>query len=177
MADFDWKELVRTVAPGIAATFGTPAAGLGVKILADVLLGKKDATEEELAESFSSGKLSGEQIVALKAGEQQLAVEMARIEQARDQTAMEDRKSAREMQISGHSPVPAILSYLVTVGYFGTLAGMMTKWLVVADSQVALMMLGSLTTAWGSVLAFWFGTTRESARRTDLLAQSAPVKK
>ena len=87
-----------------------------------------------------------------------------------------DVASAREMQIAGHSPVPAILSYLVTVGYFGVLAGMMTKTLVVADSQVALMMLGSLTTAWGSVLAFWFGTTRESARRTDLLAQAVPVK-
>ncbi|MBB3178114.1 hypothetical protein [Variovorax sp. Sphag1AA] len=64
----------------------------------------------------------------------------------------------------------------MTVGYFTVLIGMMTKTLLINDSQVALMMLGSLTTAWGSVLAYWFGTTRESNRKSDMLAQADPKK-
>ncbi len=36
--DFEWKTLVRTVAPGIASVFGTPLAGLGVSALLNVLL-------------------------------------------------------------------------------------------------------------------------------------------
>jgi hypothetical protein len=48
---------------------------------------------------------------------------------------------------------------------------MMTGKLEVSDQQVMLMMLGSLTTAWGVVMAFWFGTTADSGRKTELLAQ------
>jgi hypothetical protein len=53
---------------------------------------------------------------------------------------------------------------------------MMSKWLRVDDSQVLLMMLGSLTTAFGSCLAYWFGTTRDSGDKSKMLAQSAPAR-
>jgi hypothetical protein len=69
-----------------------------------------------------------------------------------------------------------VLSLGVTAGYFAILVGMMTGELNVSDSQALLIMLGSLGTAWGMVMAFWFGTTRESSRKTDLLAQSEPVR-
>ena len=64
----------------------------------------------------------------------------------------------------------------MTVGYFAILIGMMFDVLKVKDSQALLLMLGSLTTGWGVVMAFWFGTTNDSARKTELLAQSTPVK-
>jgi len=63
----------------------------------------------------------------------------------------------------------------VTFGYFAILAGMMLSVLHVADSQALLLMLGSLSTAWGG-MAFWFGATSDSARKTELLANSSPVK-
>lgn len=37
--DFDWKAAVRGIAPTLASVLGTPAMGLGVKVLADALLG------------------------------------------------------------------------------------------------------------------------------------------
>jgi hypothetical protein len=80
------------------------------------------------------------------------------------------------MQTAKPSPVPAVLSLLVTGGYFGILIGVMVGWLHMEDSQALLLMLGSLTTAWGAVMAFWFGTTRESGVKTQLLAQSTPTK-
>lgn len=80
------------------------------------------------------------------------------------------------MQMATRSWVPATLSILVTLGYFIVLIGMMTKTLAIGDSQVAFMMLGSLTTAWVSVLAYWLGTTSDSGRKTELLANSSPVK-
>jgi hypothetical protein len=51
----------------------------------------------------------------------------------------------------------------------------MRGWLRIDDSQALLLMLGSLTTAWGAVMAFWFGTTRDSARKTEIIAKSGPV--
>ncbi len=89
--------------------------------------------------------------------------------------AVADRKDARGMQVSKPSPVPAVLSISVTLGYFGILIGMMLGWLKVDNSQALLLMLGSLSTGWGVVMAFWFGTTRDSGRKTELLAQSTPT--
>lgn len=49
--DFDWKNLVRGVAPTLATVLGTPAMGLGVKVLADALLGggSGDPVKDEAA--------------------------------------------------------------------------------------------------------------------------------
>jgi hypothetical protein len=80
------------------------------------------------------------------------------------------------MQIATKSYMPAVLSALVTVGYFSILIGMMRGALKVDDSQALLIMLGSLGTAWGAVMAFWFGSTHGSAEKTRLLAASPPPK-
>ena len=53
---------------------------------------------------------------------------------------------------------------------------MMFEVLQIKDSQALLPMLGSLTTGWGLVMAFWFGKTNDSGRKTELLAQLTPVK-
>ena len=39
-----------------------------------------------------------------------------------------------------------------------------------------LLILGSLNRGWGVAMAFWFGTTNDSGRKTELLAQSTPVR-
>ena len=83
-----------------------------------------------------------------------------------------DRADARKMAVATNSPVPAVLSLLVTAGYFGVLVGMMTDVLNVRDSQALLIMLGSLGTAWGMVMAFWFGTTKSSSEKNHIIAQA-----
>jgi hypothetical protein len=65
---------------------------------------------------------------------------------------------------------------VITTGYFVTLIGMMTQAFTIADSQVMLIMLGQLGTAWGVAIAFWFGTTSGSKDKTDILANSQPVR-
>ena len=68
------------------------------------------------------------------------------------------------------------LTLLVALISFAILIGMMTGWLHVSDSQALLIMLGSLGTAWGMVMAFWFGTTNGSATKTELLAKAPAVR-
>jgi len=118
-------------------------------------------------------------MLALKKADQDFALQMQALgfKEITDLEAIAagDRKDARAMQVAKPSPVPAVLSLLVTIGYFSVLIGMMTGKFTVSDSQALLIMLGSLGTAWGGVMAFWFGTTRDSSRKTELLAQSAPV--
>lgn len=73
--------------------------------------------------------------------------------------------------------IPAMLSIIITIGFFSILIGVLMGWMRASESQALLLMLGSLTSGWGMVMAFWFGTTSDSRRKTELLAQSQPVTK
>lgn len=171
--DLSW---LKGIAPTVATALGGPLAGLAVEAVGSAF-GWTDATKEKVEAALSSGQLSGDQLLALRtaemdlqAKEKDLGVKFAEIE-------TQDRSNARQMQISNKSFMPALLSTIVTVGYFAVLIGMMTKAFSVQDSQALLIMLGSLGTAWGMVMAFWFGTTRQSEDKTLLLAKAEQSKK
>jgi len=173
----DWKSIVSTVAPWIASAVTGPLGGLAVGAVADAL-GLSDKTEDSIKAALSG--VTPEQMLALKNADQAFALQMQELgfKNISDLEAIAagDRASARSMQTAKPSPVPALLSLLVTGGYFGILVGVMLGWLHIDDSQALLLMLGSLTTAWGAVMAFWFGTTRDSGVKTQLLANSTPIK-
>jgi hypothetical protein len=87
---------------------------------------------------------------------------------------VEDRKSAREMQATTKSMIPATLAIAVTLGFFGILVGMMTETFKTSDALM--LMLGSLGTAWTGIIAFYFGSSSGSQAKDDLLHQSIPHK-
>lgn len=172
----DWKDIIKTVAPWIGTALGGPLGGMAVEAAAGAL-GLSDKTAEAVKAAISGA--TPEQMLALKQADQQFSVQMqqlgfSHVEKLAALT-VDDRKDARAMQIAQRSVVPATLSLLVTLGYFGVLIGMMSGGLHVSDSQALLLMLGSLSTAWGMVMAFWFGTTHDSGRKTDLLAKAPAI--
>ena len=172
----DWKALVSTVAPWIGTALAGPLGGAALGAVADAL-GLSDKTEASIKAALSG--VTPEQMLAIKNADQVFALKMQELgyKQISDMEALAvgDRKDARDMQKTTRSWVPATLSLIVTLGYFGILAGMLGGVFNVTDSEALLIMLGSLSTAWGVVMAFWFGTTSDSGRKTELLAKSAPV--
>lgn len=176
----NWLTIIKTVAPWIGTAIAGPAGplvGMAVSAAAEAL-GVKDKTVEAVKNAFSGA--TPEQLQAFKKADQDFALRMQELgfKQITDLEAIAaaDRDSARKMQMSTPSWVPAALSIIVTVGYFVVLIGMLAKVFVVTDSTVGLMMLGSLTTAWAGVLAYWLGTTRDSNEKTKIIAQSGAVK-
>lgn len=169
----DFTKLLATVAPWIGGALGGPLGSMAVEAAANAL-GLTDKTTDAIKTAL--GGATPEQMLALKQADQAFSLQMQALgfKQITDLEALAagDRKDARAMQVSKPSYVPAALSTLVTAGYFGILLGIMRGWLVIDDSQALLLMLGSLTTAWGAVMAYWFGTTRDSGRKTELLAQA-----
>jgi hypothetical protein len=173
----DFTTIIKTVSPWIGTALGGPLGGMAVEAAANAL-GLSDRTVDAVKTAISGA--TPEQMLALKKADQDFALQMQTLgfKQVTDleSIAAGDRANARGMNIAKPSNVPAILSCGVTLGYFGILIGMMLGFFKVSDSQALLLMLGSLSTAWGAVMAFWFGTTRDSSRKTELLAQSEPVK-
>lgn len=168
----DWKNIIATVAPWIGTALGGPLGGLAVDAVGKAL-GIDQASEATIKQALAG--VTPDQMLAIKKADNDFSLQMQALgfKQVTDLEALAagDRRDARAMQVAQRSWVPAALSVLVTLGFFGLLLGMLTGQLRVSDSQALLLMLGSLSTGWGMVMAFWFGTTHDSGRKTDLLAQ------
>lgn len=164
----DW---LKTIAPMIGTALGGPLGGAAAAFLADKL-GIETKTVEAVSEVLNSGRMTPDQISAIKLAEIDFQKFLKENEIKIEQVHAQDRDSARKMQSEVQSPVPAALSIGVTLGYFGILVGMMTDTLTVSESPALLIMLGSLGTAWGMVMSFWFGTTRSSSDKNEIIARA-----
>lgn len=174
----DWKSLVSTVAPWIGTALTGPLGGAAMGAIADAL-GLSDKTEASIKAALAG--VTPEQMLLLKNADQAFALKMQELGYSNIEKlaalAVENTKDARAMQTVTRSPIPAVLAILITCGFFGILIGMLRGDLNAADNQALLIMLGALGAAWGAVVNFFFGSTAESGRKNDLLAQAPAVAK
>jgi gas vesicle protein len=167
----DW---FKTLAPVLGTALGGPIGGAAAAFIADKL-GLESKTIEAVTEVLNSGKLSPDQLSAIKLAEIEFQKFLKQHDIKLEEIAAADRGSAREMLKATRAKTPAILTYLLTFGFFGVLWAMFA-YPDMKDSAPLMIMLGSLGTAWTAACAFWFGTTNGSQNQTDLLANSTPVK-
>jgi hypothetical protein len=179
----DWTKVASTIggtAPLLAGLIGGPV-GLGVTaaatLLSHVLGTPNDPQSIETALQDPSALDKVRQAESANAVQlQQLAVTAAQaqltheIELAR--VNAEDRKDARAMGIATRDWVPKALAVAVTIGFFGIFVLMALYPLPASNRDLVNVILGSLGTAWISIIGYYFGTSAGSARKTELLAQS-----
>ncbi len=164
--------LVRTVAPTIASAVGGPLAGMATRAISEALLGKPDGTEQELAEA--AAKATPDQLLALKQAENAFAERMRELDIDLERIANEDRASARNREVAAKDWTPRVLAGLVTGGYFGVLFYMLINGLPThGGSEAMLVMLGTLGTAWGGIMAYYFGSSAGSKEKTDAMNRMA----
>jgi len=164
----DW---LMQIAPTIATALGGPLAGLAVTSLAKVF----GVPEKDVQGMIESGKMSAEQLQQVKLAELELQKQAQALGLNFETLAVEDRKSARDMQIATKSVVPPILAGTVTVGFFGILYALMMGY--ATESNQLMIMLGSLGTSWGGIIAFYFGSSNSSQHKDEMLYNSTPVVK
>jgi len=162
-------EWLNQIAPGIATALGGPLAGLAVTAISKAL----GIDEKDVQKTIVTGKLSADQLASLKQAEMDLQAKAQELGLNFEKLAIEDRKSARDMQIATKSIIPAVLAIGVTVGFFAILIGLMTD--NVTKSDALLLMLGSLGTAWTAIVSFYFGSSASSQNKDDLLHRSTPI--
>jgi membrane-bound ClpP family serine protease len=163
----DW--LMKLV-PTIATCLGGPLAGLAVTAVSKAL----GIDEDKVQDVIDSGKLNAEQIASLKQAEIALQEQAQELGLNFEQLAVQDRASARDLQKETKSIVPPLLSILVTIGFFGILAGLMSGKIMTSDALM--LMLGSLGTAWTGIIAFYFGSSASSQAKDQMIHNSTPIK-
>lgn len=173
--DFDWKSLVGTVAPTIATALGGPVAGLAVKALSSAILGKDDGDQTEIAAALKGA--TPETMLALKKADQDFAARMKELDIDVYKLDAQDRDSARSMQRDTRSPVPPAIAVLVFVGFFGILGALMFVALPPESADPLKIMLGALGALVGQIANFFFGSSSDSRKKTDLMSQSIAAPK
>ena len=73
------------------------------------------------------------------------------------------------MQIATRSRMPATLTIMVTIGFFGVLSLLFFN-PEMKSNEIVMIMVGQLSTVWAGCVAFYTGTTFSSASKTAALA-------
>jgi hypothetical protein len=160
----DW---LKQIAPTIATALGGPLAGMAVSAISKAI----GVDENKVQDLISDNKLTAEQVAQIKIAEIELEKQAQELGLNFEKLAVEDRKSAREMQATTRSMMPPILACAVTIGFFSIVVMMFFNQ-VDSNNPAILMMLGSLGTAWTGIIAYYFGSSAGSQAKTDLLSKA-----
>lgn len=169
---FDWKGLVGTVAPNIAATFGTPLMGMGVKALC-LALGLVPSGDSETDQTNAIAKLAGAtpaDLLAMKNADQQFEKDMKALDIELSKLEFQDKASARQMQTTTKSWAPPLLSGLaiiivVILAYYVIMTPNINEY----AKGVVLLVLGRFLGYIDDIYSFEFGTTRTSRVKDETI--------
>lgn len=167
---FDWKSIVKSLAPMLGTALGGPLGGIAGAALSKAL-GTKDADPSTLAAAIQGA--TPDQLAAIQAADHDFKIQMAKLgfenESALEKIAADDRANARGREIAVRDKMPAFLAAGITLGFFGVLAFMLRREIPSSSRDVLNVMLGSLGTAWIGVTTYYFGSSAGSARKTEMM--------
>ncbi len=174
MAKFNWKAIVGSVAPTLATALGGPLAGMAVKTIATQVLGKSDATENEVSVAMQNA--DPQTLLKLKEVDLEFRKAMLDAGVKLEELAAADRANSRDREIkTGDSWTPRVIAGVVVIGWF------LIQWFllehVVPAEMIPIVMrtLGTLDMALGLVLGYYFGSSASSHRKDDALSEIAKM--
>jgi hypothetical protein len=158
----DWREVLAAVAPTLATALGGPLAGTAVAIIGRKLLGKDDATEDEIAQAL--GSASPETLLQIKGADLEFKRAMKELD-------IQDRQGARKLAIDTGIAPQVILSSIYTGGYFWLMGSLIGGEVVIAQDIQALVfpLIGVMSAAQIQIMNFWFGSSSGSKEKTKKL--------
>lgn len=139
--------LLSAVAPTIAKMIGTKLENVA-----------QTKIKEALGVDIIPDAMSSEDLDKLKKAEDEMLLELYKLD-------VMDRDSARKLALNDNTP--RVLAYLITFGFFGML--LVINFLPEANQAILNIMIGSLGTAWVSIVNYYFGSSIGSRNKNELL--------
>jgi len=170
--DFDFKAVLRTVAPGIATALGGPLAGMAVAAIGNAL-GMDQPTQDKISAALAGA--TPDDMLKLKQADQAFTLQMKKLEIDLAQLSEADLDSARKREAAVQDKTNRNLAYTI-VGAFIALVIATLMGYARVDSVLAGTLVGYLSAKCEQVLAYYFGSSRSSDRKTELLAQAPAIK-
>ena len=174
MAKLDWKKIVGTVAPTLATALGGPLAGVAVKTIATQVLGKPDATEDEVEAAIIGS--DPQTIIRLKEVEFEFKKLLVDAGIKLEEIAASDRANARDREVkTGDVWTPRILAAVIVTGWF-LIQWYLLKHVIPAEMrEIVMRSLGTLDMALGGMLGYYFGSSASGKVKDDTIAHIAKM--
>jgi len=160
---FDWKSIVKTVAPTIATVLGGPLAGMGVRAISEALLGNPNGTEAEIEIALQG--TSPETLLKLKDAENKFKLDIKKLDLDITKLDYDDADSARRRQMTVQDRTPDILAYLLITAFVGALMSLYNIEIPEGNKASIYAMLATLGTLTIAAMAYFHGSSRGSARK------------
>ena len=169
----DWKGIVAAVAPALATALGGPLAGVATQALSASLLGgKADGTEAEIASAIQAG--GPDALVKIREAENALTVRLRELDIDLERVQQADRASARQREAkTGDSWTPRMIAGAIVVGWLCVQWFMLGHVIPAENRELVMRALGTLDAALMFVLGYYFGSSRGSDAKTELLTRKA----
>ncbi len=169
------------VAPSLAGAVLAPnplTVGLALKSIAKAIGLSPDAPEIEIdAALVANPEIRLKMMVA----ENDFKAEMSRQELEKFKAILTDVQSARAMnvettKVTGKGDkIGQALDVLITIGFFSTLFCYMFMKIPTGQEGTVGLLVGALIGSFTTIIAFYRGSTKESGRKTDMIANSTPI--
>lgn len=158
------KSVLATVAPLIGTALGGPFGGLAGSLLSKAL-GTSDPKAMEAAITSTDPDI----LLKLKQADNDFQTQMKALEISEEKLTFDDRANARAMEVSTRDTTPKYMAYMITIGFFSTLAYLIIYGKPQTGGDVMLVMVGALGTAWTGIIQYYFGSSAGSAAKTDAI--------
>lgn len=175
---FDIMAILNTVAPWIGTALAGPLGGMAIEAACSAF-GLEQKTVEALKGAITGA--TPEQMLALKAADQQFAIEMQKLGFSHIEKLAEleaaDRDSARKREIgTGDFWTPRLIATLVIIAWclvqYRLLGG---QEIPQGMRELVARVLGTLDAALMCILYYYFGGSKGSDRQTELLAKAPSI--
>lgn len=178
MAKIDWKKIVGTVAPALATALGGPLAGVAVKTIATQVLGKEDATEQEVEEAILNA--NPQMLLQLRQLDLEFKKTMTDAGIQLEKIASEDRNSARLREVNAHdSWTPRILAAVIIIGFLWCVYAVLSGYIDdLKDPMIATLvgtMIGYTSAKADQVVSYYFGSSASSKAKDDTISTIAKM--
>lgn len=174
----DWRQLVQSIAPALAAGLGGPMAGLAVKALGTAVLGDDSVSEDDISDAITDMLGNPEALAEIKLKLKQAEIEyrVAEMQHVRDLEAIaaDDRKSARRMAATNGMGAQALFGTIYTLGYISVITGLLSGWMTIpiANADILYTLIGTLTAVQLQIANFLFGSSTGSKEKAAVMAAS-----
>ncbi len=178
-----WLESLKVIggiAPMIAAAAGGPLAGSAVSALEGVLgltAGTSALPARQDAVSAAMAIATPDTLLALKQADEAFQEKMAELgfgdAESLAKLTVDDRDSARRREVSVKDWTPKVLTVVIFLAFAGIVV--YSRYLPDSRMDMAKDALTTLRDALMVVVAYYFGSSFGSDRKTELLAQAGPI--
>jgi hypothetical protein len=179
----DIAKLIGNAAPMVATALGGPAAGAGVAMGVKLLSGLFGVKSENPTPDELHAAMIADPEMALKIKDLDYKFQMAMRQADLDElkATLADVAGSRTRQIehekaTGHSDTNLyVLAWVIVSGFFLVIYALMSKTIPDDAQSVLFMLLGTLAAGFGSVLTYFFGSSRSSGMKDQTIANSVPI--